>query len=146
MSAPSTFAVDFILLDPVKLAQTGSREAAIVMQITGLVQGESDDVCTLNAREGSRFTNRNLARLTHFKTHREPIRKAATEAGWSTWYYCSCCGRKFRTNSRCETCGIDFRLTADMESVVGAFPGIPGKVVAYAKQKRHVFTQEPPRA
>lgn len=147
MPTPRTHAVDFLLVDPAKLAQTSSRELAIVMKITAVIQGGSLDTAGLNAREGSRLTNHNLVRMSHLDGDRESLRRAATESGWSLYSYCSRCGRKFRTNRGCQTCGIAFQFRADsMESVVGDFPGIPAKVVAYAKAHGHVFVKEPPRA
>jgi hypothetical protein len=141
-----TYAAQFLLVDPAKLAATGNVGQSVAMRITGLVQGSSFDLDSLNAREGSRLINRNLSRLTHFKTNAAAIMKTATEAGTMILYYCSRCGRKFKTNDRCQTCNISFSLSSVMEGVVGNFPGVPAKVVTYAKQHGHTFTHEPPRA
>lgn len=142
----NTHAVRFVLVDPVKLAATHHIETSIAMTVTALVQGNSSDTDSLTERDGSRLINRNIARMTHFKTHAATIEKAATEPGTGIHYFCSRCGRKFRTNDQCRSCGIGFRLESEMGGVVGSFPGIPARVVAYAKQNGHVFTTEPPRA
>jgi hypothetical protein len=141
-----TYAVRFTLVDPTKLATTSSIEPSIVMTIGGLVQGHSSNLDSLNVRDGSRLLNRNIARLSHRKGDRATYEKTATEAGTMILYYCSRCGRKFKTNDRCQKCNIGFTLSSIVEGVVGSFPGIPARVVAYAKQHGHAFTHEPPRA
>jgi hypothetical protein len=145
MKQPS-YAVEFRLMDPLKLASTGSVEQSTAVLITGLVRGKLDDIEGLSARDASRLFNRNLARLTRFKKHRKQILEIA-EGCCYTFYYCSRCGRRFRSNHECQKCGIPFTLASQMESVVGGMPGIPAKVVAYATQQlKHKFATTPPRA
>ena len=146
MPAPTTYAVQFRLVDPAKMAETHSVDESVVMTITGLVQGNSSNLDSLNARDGSRLINRNLARLTRFKGPAAEIIKAANEgSGTLICTYCSRCGRKFKTNDQCQRCGISFRLS-EMDSLVARTPGIPAKVVTYAKTQRHAFVYEPPQA
>lgn len=149
MSAPTRYAVRFNLVDPTRLVRTGSVEQSTVMTVTGLVQGKSSDLDHLNPTEGSRLINRNLARMAHLAAPSGAIIAAANELGAGTvvCHYCSRCGRKFRTNDLCQRCNISFRLgESELGLTAGRAPGIPARVVAYARAQGHVFVYEPPRA
>jgi hypothetical protein len=154
MPKPLAYAAEFRLIDPFKLASTGSVEASTVLRITGLIQGRSADMDRLNARDASRLANNNIVRLTHFKTHaerihREVARQIVAEAeGTLLCYYCARCGRRFQSNDECKKCGVPFHITSEMDRMLASrMPGIPAKVVAYVVQQlKHRFVIAPPRA
>lgn len=142
-----TYVADFLLIDPLRLARTGSRGQSVILTISGLVKGNSDDLESLNAREGARLINRNLVRLTHRKTVRQAMLRASTNRGFNTiCFYCSGCGRRYESDEECQKCGVTFSLESEMDTMLGRTPSIPPKVVAYASTTGHKFIHRPPQA
>jgi hypothetical protein len=142
---------EFRLVDPNRLASTGSVEESTVLVITGLVNGKWAEWGRLTtARAASQLTNRNIVKLTHRKTHAAQFQRDAAKDGdgGATYTYCARCGRRFQTNDECKRCGITFHVTSETEYLVtNKMPIIPAKVVAYETQRaKHKFVIPPPRA
>lgn len=142
-----TYALRFVLVDPVRLAATGAIAQSTVLTLSGLVEGQREGLDPLDAQDQSRAVNRNLISLAHTKQDRAEIERTAPESGVLLCYYCSRCGRKFNMVGACMRCQIPFRITADIEvRLFGDFPSLPWKVVLYAKHRRHQFVHQPARA
>ena len=127
------------LVDPVKLAEGSTVEAATVMTIGMLLRGARILQMPGTPVQLARIVNDGIVGLAHSARERKQLQNRAEELAISQLYFCSLCGARLRSD-RCAGCGRKYARPSTWFN--SQQPTLPHKVAVYVQRQGHDFERK----